>query len=256
MINEQSFNYIKPLIDLGMKPQEARVYLACIRLGQSTVSAIAAEAGIQRTFVYGVLEELKRDGIVSSLEVRGKINYSAISLDQFQKKQLAKFERFSGILPELKSLEKTVGDRPKVRFFEGVEGIKLALEDTLDQPHGSPILAYVTGQGVYEDMPDFVDYYLKERVKKKITVQAIAPDNEVNREHVRHDHEVLRKTVLLPEKDYPFTNEIDIYGNKIAIMSLQGEILAVIIESESIAKTQRSIFNLAWLGAQQVQKKN
>jgi hypothetical protein len=37
-------------------------------------------------------------------------------------------------------------------------------------------------------------------------------------------------------------------------MSLQGEILAVIIESESIAKTQRMIFGLAWIGAKQVKK--
>ena len=37
-------------------------------------------------------------------------------------------------------------------------------------------------------------------------------------------------------------------------MSLQGEILAVIIESESIAKTQRTIFELAWEGAEKFQK--
>lgn len=253
-INEQNFNFIKPLIELGMKAQEARIYLAAIKLGQATVSAIAAEAGIQRTFVYGLLEEMQRDGIVSSLEIRGKIHYSPISLDQFQKRQLAKFERFSAILPELKSLEKTVGDRPRVRFFEGLEGIKAALEDTLDQPTGSKILAYATGEGAYEQMPEFMNDYLKRRVKKKITVQALAPDNAVNREHVTHDKEVLRETIVLSEDRYPFTNEIDIYGHKVAIMSLQGELLAIIIESESVAKTQRSIFELAWEGAKHLSK--
>lgn len=249
MINEQDYSYIKPLIDLGMKEQEAKVYLAAIKLGQATVSTIASEAGIQRTFVYGLLEDLQRQGTVSSAEIKGKIHYSPISLSQFEKRQLAKFERFESILPELRMLEKTVGDRPKVRFFEGIEGIKAALDDTLDLPVGGEILAYVTGEGVYERMTDFMNEYLKKRVKKKITVQALAPDNEVNRAHVAQDESVLRQTVLLDPERFPFTNEIDIYGNKVAIMSLQGELLAIIIESESVAKTQRAIFELAWLGA-------
>jgi hypothetical protein len=53
----------------------------------------------------------------------------------------------------------------------------------------------------------------------------------------------------VPAGQFPFTNEIDIYGNKVAILSYTGELLAVIIESESVARTQRMIFELAWLGA-------
>lgn len=252
MINEQNFNYIKPLIDLGMKPQEARIYLAAIKLGQSTVSKIAAEAGIQRTFVYNILEDMKRQGIVHSLEIRGKIHYCAISLDQFEKRQLAKFEKFSAILPELKSLEKTVGDRPKVQFLEGGEGIIAGLNDTLNQPNGSQILSFGTGEGFYESEPSFINEYLRKRIKKNISVRAIAPDNTINRDYVSHDKEQLRETILVPAQIYPFTNEINIYQNKLLILSLQGELLAVIIESESVAKTQRSFFELAWLGAQHI----
>jgi len=50
-------------------------------------------------------------------------------------------------------------------------------------------------------------------------------------------------------KIYPFTNEINIYRNKVAIISLEDELVAVVIESESIANGQRSIFELAWKGA-------
>jgi len=53
----------------------------------------------------------------------------------------------------------------------------------------------------------------------------------------------------VPADRFLFANEINIYGNKIAIMSMQGEYLAVIIESESVARTQRTIFELAWAGA-------
>lgn len=254
--NSDNKVFIQSLIDLGLKDHEAKVYLACLQLGQAPVGRIAEQADVQRTFVYDILADLEDRGIVSVVDIRNVKHYSAISAERLKDRQLEKLEKFKAIIPDLKAFEKTASDRPRVRFFEGKEGVKLALEDTLNQASGSKILAYATGEGVYEDMPHFMNEYLKKRVKKNISVQALAPDNEVNREHVLHDKEVLRETILLPEDKFPFTNEIDIYGNKVAIMSLQGEILAVIIESESIAKTQRSIFELAWLGAKNLPKQS
>lgn len=248
-------NILESLISLGLKENEAKVYLATLKMGEASVSQVADSTDVQRTFIYDILEELQDKGLVSSLEIRGVKHFSALSSEKLKKYQEEKLDKFSAVLPELKALEKTVGDRPKVQFFEGVEGIKMALNDTLDQPPGSNIIGYATGVGVYEEIPHFLNDYLKRRVKKKIRVQELAPDNEVNREHVSHDKEILRKTILLPEDKFPFTNEINIYGNKVAIMSLQGEILAVIIESESIAKTQRTIFELAWEGAKKYSKK-
>ena len=241
--------YIEVLTDLGLKIQEAKVYLACLELGQSTVGAISQISEVQRTFVYDILDNLIEKGLVSTLEIRGRKHFSAMSVDKFKKMQADKIRKFVQILPELKAMEKTVGDRPKVQFYEGREGLMSALQDTLNQPPGSQILAYATGEGFYEQEHDFISAYLRHRVKKKISVKAIGPDSPSNREYVAHDHEHLRETRLVPKDKYPFTNEIDIYGNKMLIMSLQGELLAVIIESESVAKTQRAIFELAWKGA-------
>jgi len=252
---EEKDNIINSLISLGLKENEAKVYLATLKMGQATVGEIADSTDVQRTFIYDILEELHDKGLISQVEVGKVKHFSALSVEKFKKRQEEKLAKFASVLPELKALEKSVGDRPRVQFFEGVDGVKFALEDTLNQPVGSKILAFATGEGVYEKIPGFLDQYLKARVKKKITVQALAPDNAVNREHVKHDKEVMRKTILLPPDKFPFTNEIDIYGHKVAIMSLQGEILAVIIESESVAKTQRAIFELAWLGAEKYHAK-
>lgn len=242
-------NYIQSLIDLGLKDHEAAVYLATLKLGQATVAQIADEADVQRTFVYDILDDLQEKGLVSGVEIHGTRHYSAISIDRFTELQKKKFQAFEALLPDFKALEKSVGDRPRVRFFEGAEGIKAALYDTLDQPAGSQILAYVTAEGFYENEPEFANQYLKDRIKKKITVKAIVPDLPENRPYTKLDREQLRTTVLVPPQKFPFTNEIDIYDNKVVILSLQGELLAVIIESESITKTQRMIFELAWLGA-------
>lgn len=240
---------VQLLQTLGYKPQETKIYLACLQSGISPVSTIAIKAGIQRTEAYLILEKLHEAGIVSFVEQNGVKHYSTISLEKFKKIQLEKVKKFEAFIPELKVLEKVSG-RPKVQFFEGREGIKLALDDTLNQPRGSEILAYFTGEGYYQDDPDFAKRYVERRVKKGIKVRMIGADTPATREWTQHDKVQLRTTTrLVPAAKFPFTNEYDIYGNKVAIISLQDELLAVIIESESIVKTQRAIFELAWEAA-------
>lgn len=57
--------------------------------------------------------------------------------------------------------------------------------------------------------------------------------------------------MLLVNKDeFFFENDISIYENKVAILSTnREELIGIIIESSTFAKSMRSIFNLAWLGA-------
>ena len=49
---------------------------------------------------------------------------------------------------------------------------------------------------------------------------------------------------------FPFQYEINIYGNRVSVLSLNpNEMIGMIIESRVYADTQRAIFQLAWLGA-------
>jgi len=248
-------NYIESLVNLGLRPQEAQVYLACLKLGQATVSKIAEEAQVQRTFVYDILADLHKRGIASEVEIHGKKNYSVVSIEQFKELQLLKFKQFEALIPEFKAIQKKVGDRPRVKFYEGREGIMAALYDPLETlKAGETIRAFANAEGFYENEPEFVNEYIKERVKRGILSQTIVVDTEETRRYVAQDKAQLRKTIGVPADKFPFTNEIDIYANKVAIMSLKGEMLAVIIESESVANTQRAIFELSWIGAQHLQK--
>ena len=50
--------------------------------------------------------------------------------------------------------------------------------------------------------------------------------------------------------EFHFENDIIIYENKVAIVSLNpDELIGVIIESPVYARTEKSVFGLAWLGA-------
>jgi sugar-specific transcriptional regulator TrmB len=240
-------------VELGLRSQEAKVYLACLEIGQAPATQISENSGIQRTFVYDILDDLAEKGLVSLVEIGGIKKFSTLAIDKFRALQKAKLQKFDAILPEIKALEKTTGDRPKVQFFEGVEGIKATFEDTLKTlDKGGEILAYVTAEGFYQNEWKYAQDYIKRRVEKGISGRGIMQNSKEITIFTKPAKEELRTFRLVPPDLFPFSNEINIYANKVAIMSLVGEQMSVIIESESVANTQRSIFELAWLGAEKL----
>lgn len=66
--------------------------------------------------------------------------------------------------------------------------------------------------------------------------------------------EELREVYLVPKEKFPFENEINIYDDKVAIIS-HADKVGVIIQNQSIADTQKAIFKLAFEYAQIVESK-
>lgn len=242
-------DYKSYFTNLGLKPNEAKVYLACINLGPTTVSNISVLSGLQRTYVYDILEDLNIKGLVSYSKKDNITIFTALPLAKFEAIYRQKLARYRAILPQLEMFEKRGVNLPKVRYFQGLDGVKSAVMDTLSVGRGGEILLYFTGVNLWEKERTFAQEYIDKRVRMNIRIRAIAEDNPETRFWTNKDRDVLRTTRLVKPGLFPFTNEIDIYGDKVLFTSLTDEILAVAIESKSIATMQRAIFDLAWKGA-------
>ncbi len=66
--------------------------------------------------------------------------------------------------------------------------------------------------------------------------------------------EELREIYIIPKEKFPFYNEINIYDDKVAIISHQDQ-GGVIIQNQFIADTQRSIFKLGFKYAKIIEAK-
>ena len=244
----------KQLINLGFSEKEARVYLALLELGASSATEIARKSKINRTNSYGVLELLVSNGLVFLISDSKVQKYVAASpervikfLEEQIKKNQERLIEAQALLPQLLSVYNTK-DKPHIKFFNGFDSMQEAFEDTLNA--SGEILAYAVGNDMFEAFSEkyFQDYF-KKRVAKNISVRVIAPDDEGSKRVVFNDQNELRTTVLIPKDKFYFSVEKNIYDNKILIVSWK-EKFAVIIESLEIADAQRKIFELAWLGAQ------
>lgn len=250
-------NFENALINLGLNEKEASVYMTLLGLGDATASEIAKRAGINRTTVYDILSSLGSKGLVSISGKEPKQEYRAENPDRlitYLKNDLelkAQNVRYAElILPELKSIQK-VGDRPRIKFYEGENGLRDVYEDTLSS--SETIRAYAAVDDVNKGISNYFPKYYKRRAAKNIHIRAIFPETEVARERAVLDKSEKRESLLIPYDKYSFTPEINIYDNKVMIASWR-EKLGIIIESAEIADAMKKIFELSWDRAKELDK--
>lgn len=238
----------------GLNGKKADVYLASLELGSATVIEIAKKAAIKRTTTYDILQDLEKDGLVSKTAKGKKRLFIGEDPEKIKRDLVNKERLFSEILPQLKSIHNVSGAKPKIRFYEGVEGVKEVYNDTLKYSgefvaFGSEDVVRILGKG-------WTDDFIKRRIKRGIHVRAIVPKTEyLEKEIQARDQEHLRITKLIDIKKYPFSIEIDIYGHsKIALLSSK-EMLGVIIESTEVYNTLKLIFELLWDTLPEVERK-
>lgn len=242
----------KTLKQFGLDYKEDDVYLALLQLGASGATEIAKKAGIKRTTVYDVLANLKNMGLVNEVVKNKKRIFLAEDPQKLDKLIDKKKSSLSEIMPMLKSMYNTKGTKPKVSYYEGLEGIKEVYWKTLEDG-GKEILGIVA-EDVFEFLgEDFAERYIEKRTKLQIEARVIASDVEKMIDYKKKDSKFNRETRLISKEKFPFSIEINVIKNKVAFMSFK-EKMGVIVESTAIAENMRLLFELAWQGAESEKK--
>src|SRR3989344_5249823 len=216
----------KILEEIGLTPGEAKVYLALLKIGQSSTGAITKESQVSRSKLYIILDKLTKKGLVGSL-IRGKVAYfSAIEpkriinyLEEKTKHFNQQKEIIQKILPELK--QRARKQQTEAILYLGFKAIKNFYLNILDElsPRST---YYVIGATYGENKPgvkEFFENYHKQRAKTEIK--------------------------FLPE--YLVSNmTIVFYKNKSFIFFLSEEPVGFLVENEEIAKGFKSYFDAFW----------
>jgi HTH-type transcriptional regulator, sugar sensing transcriptional regulator len=234
------------LQDAGINETEAKIYLAALELGQTIVSRIARKSGIKRTTIYLSLENLIKMGLISTINIRGKAHYYAEDPRNLERLMEEKKQRITKLVPQLLAFTNLIDKKPQIRYFEGTEGIKEVLKDSLNYP-GQEILLFFSESYISDFGDDFfAEYYRPERVKRKISARALLPDNEEMRKIAAEDEKNLRRSKLISGDSFRIKMEMMIYGgSKISIVSYK-EKFGMIIESVDIFDSFKSIFETMW----------
>ncbi len=228
---------------LGVPEEDARVYFALLRLGGSRASAVAREVGVKRTTVYPILQSLAKAGLVNVYYRKNQRFYYAEKptnvATMFQKK-IAAFEH---VIPVLHAMEKKQTQAIGLRFIETREELRNFYRALLDEYQNKNYCIISSAKGWEGLDPEFFIQYRKDRAEANIHTRLLLTQD--SKDINPTEPELLREWKYLPEKYY-FKSTIDIYDDKILIVSPELSSLAVVIAIPAMIDIFRSMFEMLW----------
>jgi sugar-specific transcriptional regulator TrmB len=236
-------------MEMGLREKDAKIYLALLRLGESSVGAIANATGIRPRTVYDSLNSLVQGGLVGVSEKEGVKQYAAANphaLLSLSADRMAAAEAAVAELEEVRAKE----TEPLVRVFRGKGGIKSVFEDQLRE--GKTVYYYGGAmQGARIFVKDYYKIYDAKRLRRRIPVKMIFIDKPEVRDFISRQE--LFEGRSIPEQH--FANVVWwLYGNKMAIVFWREEPLAILIEDEELARVYKNFFNIVWKTAKPFRK--
>jgi HTH-type transcriptional regulator, sugar sensing transcriptional regulator len=217
-------------------------------LGSATVNSIACKSGIARSSCYDILNSLIEKGIASSFKKKNVRNFSVDDPRRILELTKEKAEVLEKVLPELNALYSSAKDRPSIRFYQGIEGMKQIFREILEDNVGE-VLSFGSADDLLKTMGDYHLEFVKKRVKAKIMVRSILKKTEIGQARKKLGEQELRKVKFVPA-DFSYYGIMVIFGNKIALFSLKKDYVAILIESKEIKDVQQAMFEYIWQTAE------
>lgn len=117
--------------DLGLSPNEAKIYEALLEYGEMPIGEISIRAGVHRRNTYDAIERLIQKGLCFSIVSSSENRYQAVDPDKLLEFIAERREKLERILPDLKG--KFEGKRvPEESYiYKGLEGQKNIWRDVL-----------------------------------------------------------------------------------------------------------------------------
>lgn len=166
-------------------------------------------------------------------------------LSQEARKIRKQQEAFSNLLPQLYGIRNEQFSIPKIRLYQGEEGMKTVLDDTLSTHE--IIYTYVNAEDMETYFKSINDPYAQKRVEKNIKKRVFVEDTPWSRDFLKNyiGMKVSEVKFLPPKKIFHL--EMNIYDGKVTYLTYRDkEPIGIIIEDHDIYEVQRALFETLW----------
>jgi len=181
--------------------------------------------------------------------VKGKRRYLvAEDPEGLVEKKQSELKLLEEKLPELRLLLRTATSKPKIVFYEGIEGLKKLYMDNLRERQ--PILEFVSLENIHPEIEfHSKNYYIPARINRNIPIKIIVSgETESKSLRLKTDPYALREVKTISQEKFPIPLDCYIYGDNVsfAVYRTDSEPIGVIIRSKEISRTLRSLFEFVW----------
>lgn len=230
----------------GFDDKKARIYLAGVELGPTTVLELSRRTRLPRTTLYPILEELRAQGFFRFGKQKKRSVYTAEAPANLSRVFATRERSFEKILPALEAMRGTVHEGAGVTLYEGSDGFR-QLWRRIFQSGVKEYGIITSGVGLLEYVhePYLVKSIIAERVRRGIRSRQLIPDTHASRKIIARDKFELRESRFLPVgTELPAS--IIVFGKEVAFITTRRENTMILIASGEAAITHRTIFELLW----------
>ena len=242
---------------IGLDKVEIKTYLALLELGISPTGEIVKKSRIPSSRIYNVLESLMEKGLVSYTIIKNTKYYKSHNPNRLKdiiankKKQLLEEEK--SLMQFLPNLEKTYlsgqklesREEQKIQTFEGIAGIKTALENVLNiLEKDETFIVFGAPRIGNEKLHGFFNDFHKRRAKKGIKYKVIYNYDAKEYGKERKNYPLTKVKYLSKELSTP--SVFWIFDEYVALVVFSNEPIALVIKNKEIKESFVAYFNLIW----------
>ncbi len=254
---------IEPLRKLGLTDGEIKVYLALIRLGETTSGPIVDESGISVSKVYSILNRLANKGLASHIVKRKTKYFKAADPDRLlvylKEKEDELFEqeqRLKGMVSLLKLENETAVTTETAQVFDGMKGIQTARERTLQIMKGGDEMWIIgIARTPYDGMmsPYFKEYHAR-RYGKGIFCRYLYNESAKKPFGETSESYPLSEVRYMPEGIVTH-GWMEIYADTVTIGINKGHSFSIVIQNQELANSFKTYAQLLWSIATPAEKR-
>ena len=137
-------------------------------------------------------------------------------------------------------------EMPGAHTIEGMGGIREVYNDMLHSKDDIFLLRTSFDAALGNAEEGFLRSFREQRAKNGITTYALTPDYPEARKYAQDgtDQKMLFDRIFMPSDAYTGKVEIDVYGNKVAMIAFGETEMATVISSPAIAEALRQILKM------------
>lgn len=241
------------LEEYWLSSNEAKTYLATLQLGTAPISSVARCMKMNRVTVYSLLKNLVKQWIALEIPKKWVTYYSVISPEALLQKMKEKYLSFEKALPEFMAMASTFNSKPKVQFYEGLEGLKYVYEQIIlsgsEMDKGESFLTFVGTTDIDPGLQKYlVEDFAPRRLKYKTKTKAIISQKSLKQSSYAKYNKSKHDSLIVDDPVFDIANEIVIHGKDKVSLLMYGtnEMSALVVSSQTLHNGLKSMFNLIW----------
>lgn len=236
--------------EIGLSPNEAKIYETLLSTGESSVSEISSRSNIHRRNVYDALSRLMSKGLALKIFEHGENRFQAVNPDKLSEIIRERETKLKSVLPALKKMYDSEPIKEAAYIYKGIEGYKNYRMDLLKVAEET---YFFGAKGLWfspQIDESFRETYIKEFDRRKIPYKMLF-DPRI-KETLPEAVKFIKGNYKFLPKGYETPGVVDIFGDHVVTFTSVGlgqiddNVTLFVTINKELAETYKTWFRFVW----------